>query len=131
MCLIKFSGITRKVSYWKNFHSNHKVGDIKTARLGETLLAIILYRGFVQKNTLFNSPAKSSSMLIINATAMTFLWVSITPLLTPVVPDEYNKAAVSLCFTSFSGNSVTSHAVSINDSKLVKFEFEPVTLITY
>jgi len=79
-------------------------------------------------NMLFNSPAKSSSMLIINVAAMTFLWVSITPLLTLVVPNEYSKAAVSLCFTSFSGNCVTSHADSINDSKLVKFEFEPVTL---
>ena len=75
-------------------------------------------------NTLFNSPAKSSSMLIINAAAMKFMCVRITPLLTPVVPDEYRSAAVSVCFTSFSGNSVTSPADSINASKLVKFEFE-------
>ncbi|RDX99522.1 hypothetical protein CR513_17414, partial [Mucuna pruriens] len=57
-------------------------------------------------------------MPIITAAAMKFRCVRTTPLLTPVVPEEYRSAAVSPCFTPLSGSSVAGSAVSIAASKL-------------
>lgn len=65
-------------------------------------------------------------METIRDSAMKFLWVNMTPLLVPVVPDEYMSAATSVCLMETDGKSATDPDKLISSWKWRILRFDSI-----